>query len=430
MNRASAEENRILFRFAGCLCPLNTPIDTAAADGDAVFGCRATRTSAANNMMSRSTLHNGHNTLACTASHALRITADSRLHIGSCREFKCIILSRPICNDSFSAKGICHPGIYGDIRILPTIGREIQTARGNGSIIIGLDGVFDITRTLHRYCVRIPGEPKSTAIHADEMRILFHAAAQPCAGNGSGWFHNRTVRKIGIAAQRQHGITVGKVTAHSEAHLIEIPQALCRCTFLQDAQFVAHRPCRTALPPVTDPVTGLERQALAVMVQLPFVAAAAGADAIEAAAFANPVHRAVFEAVQAAGGAARALDEVRALAVDGRGREEVERAALARWVEQVRLGAGPEVDAALTALAVVELPVAGRRGAGEGLDADSAERYARDVITSLARMGVNRRLTELRGRQRRMSPQDEGYREVFEEIVGLENKRMQLSMRS
>ena len=187
---------------------------------------------------------------------------------------------------------------------------------------------------------------------------------------------------------------------------------------------------RPALPPVTDPVTGLERQVLAVMVQLPFVAGAAGADAIEAAAFANPVHRAVFEAVQAAGGAARALDEVRALAVDGRGREEVERAALARWVEQVRLGAGPEVDAALTALAVVELPVAGRRGAGEGLDADSAERYARDVITSLARMGVNRRLTELRGRQRRMSPQDEGYREVFEEIVGLENKRMQLSMRS
>ena len=45
-------------------------------------------------------------------------------------------------------------------------------------------------------------------------------------------------------------------------------------------------------------------------------------------------------------------------------------------------------------------------------------------------MGVNRRLTGLRGRQRRMSPQDEGYREVFEEIVGLENKRMQLSMRS
>ena len=40
---------------------------------------------------------------------------------------------------------------------------------------------------------------------------------------------------------------------------------------------------------------------MAVMVQLPFVAAAAGADAIEAVAFANPVHRAVFEAVQAAG---------------------------------------------------------------------------------------------------------------------------------
>ena len=79
---------------------------------------------------------------------------------------------------------------------------------------------------------------------------------------------------------------------------------------------------------------------------------------------------------------------------------------------------------------MVELPLVLRRDANGVVDEASVERYAREAVTSLARMGVNRRLTELRGRQRRMSPQDEGYREVFEEIVGLENKRMQLSMRS
>ena len=79
---------------------------------------------------------------------------------------------------------------------------------------------------------------------------------------------------------------------------------------------------------------------------------------------------------------------------------------------------------------MIELPVASRRGARAQIDPDALDRYARDVITSLARMGVNRRLTELRSRQRRMSRQDEGYREVFEEIVGLENRRMRLSGRA
>ncbi|WP_172193491.1 DNA primase [Actinomyces faecalis] len=183
---------------------------------------------------------------------------------------------------------------------------------------------------------------------------------------------------------------------------------------------------RPALEPVTDQVTALERQALATMVQQPLAAARAGADTIEAAAFSNAVHRAAFEAIEAAGGVSRMQDEVAALTAGGMGVKEVERTAFAHWVEQVRLGATSQIDAALTALAVVTLPVSTRRGSQE-IDADALERYARDVVTSLARMGVNRRLTELRGRQKRMSAEDPGYRELFEEIVGLENKRMQLS---
>ncbi|QPL06359.1 MULTISPECIES: DNA primase [Actinomyces] len=183
---------------------------------------------------------------------------------------------------------------------------------------------------------------------------------------------------------------------------------------------------RTALTPAQDKVTALERQVLAVMVQMPLIASRVGADSIEPAAFIDPLHRAAFEALEAAGGVDRAEQEVQALTAGGAGREAVERRAIGRWVEQVRLGAAPEVDNALTALAVVELPLALRRDANGVVDETAVERYAREVITSLARMGVNRRLTELRGRQRRMSPEDEGYREVFEEIIGLENRRIQL----
>ncbi len=184
------------------------------------------------------------------------------------------------------------------------------------------------------------------------------------------------------------------------------------------------------LPDARDRVTALERQVLAVMVQMPLVASRAGADSIEAAAFVDPVHRAAFEALEAAGGVDRAEQEVQALSAGGAGRETVERRAIGRWVEQVRLGAAPEVDGALTALAVVELPLVLRRDANGVVDEASVERYAREAVTSLARMGVNRRLTELRARQRRMTPEDAGYREVFEEIVGLENRRMRLSQGS
>lgn len=182
---------------------------------------------------------------------------------------------------------------------------------------------------------------------------------------------------------------------------------------------------RPALAPVSDQVGALERQALAMMVQQPRAAAAAGADDVDASAFADGVHRAAFEAIEAAGGTNRIEDEIRALTAGGKGERDVARQAFARWVEQVRLGATPEVDAALTALAVVPLPVSVRRGSEEP-DPDALARYAGDVVTSLARVGVNRRLTELRARVRRMDREDPAYREVFEEIIALENRRMQL----
>lgn len=180
-----------------------------------------------------------------------------------------------------------------------------------------------------------------------------------------------------------------------------------------------------ALPPVGDQVVGLERQALAMMVQQPRAAAAAQADDIDASAFTDAVHRAAFEAIEAAGGTNRIEDELADLTQSGQGQRDVARQAVARWVEQVRLGASPQVDAALTALAVVPLPVATRRGSEE-LDPDALARYASELVNALIRVGVNRRLTQLRAKVRRMDREDPAYREIFEEIVGLENRRMRL----
>ncbi|WP_103062755.1 DNA primase [Actinomyces qiguomingii] len=185
---------------------------------------------------------------------------------------------------------------------------------------------------------------------------------------------------------------------------------------------------RPGLPPVTDPVEKLERRALEVIVQAPQIAARIGADDINAVAFSVPIHRAVFEAIEAAGGAAQ-VDELvqHALSAGLAGPDAVKRATT-RWLERVRAGAYGPVGAAVTELAVAPLPLPAPRGNREGeADPDAVERYVSGVLSALARTGINRRLTELRSRQRRMSPNDAGYREVFEEITGLENRRMQMA---
>ena len=76
------------------------------------------------------------------------------------------------------------------------------------------------------------------------------------------------------------------------------------------------------------------------------------------------------------------------------------------------------------------LPLAPSRGQADGPDPHVVERYARGVLSALARTGINRRLAELRARHRRMSADDEDYRGVFEQIVGLENRRMQIARES
>ena len=180
------------------------------------------------------------------------------------------------------------------------------------------------------------------------------------------------------------------------------------------------------LPPVTDPVEQLEREALAVIIQFPVAAHQAGADELGADSFGQLTHRAVYEAVAAAGGTGEVPGLVQQAVAAGMGEQEGQRRATLRWLQQVRDGAIGLVEAAITELAVAPLPLPTIRGRGTEVDASGLERYAKGVLDSLAVMGINRRLVEMRSRHRRMSPQEEGYRELFSQIAALEQRRMQI----
>ncbi len=180
------------------------------------------------------------------------------------------------------------------------------------------------------------------------------------------------------------------------------------------------------LPPVTDPVEQLEREALAVIIQFPLAAHRAGADELGADSFGQLTHRAVYEAVAAAGGTGEVPGLVQQAVAAGMGEQEAQRRATLRWLQQVRDGAIGLVEAAITELAVAPLPLPTIRGRGTEVDASGLDRYAKGVLSSLAVMGINRRLVEMRSRHRRMSPQDEGYRELFSQIAALEQRRMRI----
>ena len=180
------------------------------------------------------------------------------------------------------------------------------------------------------------------------------------------------------------------------------------------------------LPPVTDPVEQLEREALAVIIQFPAAAQRAGADELGADSFGQLTHRAVYEAVAAAGGTREVPGLVQQAVVAGMGEQEAQRRATQRWLQQVRDGAIGLVEAAITELAVAPLPLPTIRGRGMEVDAAGLDRYTKGVLSSLAVMGINRQLVEMRSRHRRMSPHDEGYRELFAHIAALEQRRMRL----
>jgi DNA primase len=147
-----------------------------------------------------------------------------------------------------------------------------------------------------------------------------------------------------------------------------------------------------------DPVARLERQVLEVALQMPAEASGAGFDGLPSDAFSVPAHRAVHDAIRAAGGVTAARDA-------------------AQWAEAVRESAAEAILALVTELAVAPLPEDRPSALGA---------YARGVLTAFLEMGKTRQIADARSLLQRTDPDDPAYPQVFAELVRLEQERRAL----
>ncbi|PPK94110.1 DNA primase [Kineococcus xinjiangensis] len=149
-------------------------------------------------------------------------------------------------------------------------------------------------------------------------------------------------------------------------------------------------------PDPRDPVVQLEQRVLACALQHPQLVAE-DFDALPEGAFVVPVHRAVHDAIAAAGGPAEALP----------GPE---------WVARVLSYSGEGVAPLVNELAVADLPVS---------DESELERWAGSVVAALAAEAATRAVAELRRRLGRLDPAAdvEEYQRAFAELLRLEADR-------
>lgn len=165
-----------------------------------------------------------------------------------------------------------------------------------------------------------------------------------------------------------------------------------------------------------DPVVRLERQALAVVLQLPEHALAAGFDEVESEAFQVPAYRAVHDVIRARGGVGAYGQRVADFTAQGAGAAAHEKA-VAAWAEDILEHAGP-VAGLITELAVAPLPHDQPDFVGE---------WAMGVVTALARLVLTRQIGELKARLSRTDPADENYTPVFTELLELEKRHRALA---
>ena len=168
-------------------------------------------------------------------------------------------------------------------------------------------------------------------------------------------------------------------------------------------------------PPSDDPVVRLEREVLVAVLQLPQHALDAGFDDLGADTFAVPAHRAVHDAIRAAGGLVAYGELVEQLSSRGAGAGASEQAA-ALWAESVLESAGP-VAPMVTELAVAPLPED---------RPDAVGSWAKGVLVAVIRLGLNRQIGEVKARLQRTETDDPGYQATFAELIGLEQRRRAL----
>ncbi len=153
---------------------------------------------------------------------------------------------------------------------------------------------------------------------------------------------------------------------------------------------------RLPRPDPRDKVAAVEREALKVALQVPQLAGS-WVDTMEPTGFTAPAYRAGFEAVVAAGGAARGLQD-------------------RAWVEAV-LEVAPDdaVRGVVMELSVDPLPK-------EVPD----QRYAVSVVARLLELDAVRRIADLKARLAQTPPADAGYQQLFADLLAVEAYRRDL----
>ncbi len=155
-------------------------------------------------------------------------------------------------------------------------------------------------------------------------------------------------------------------------------------------------------PDLRDPVVLLERQLLQVVLQYPALVDKAELDALDAAAFSAPAHRAVFDGVVGAGGLQPGLTT-------------------AAWADAVVQAAPSAVHSLISELAVSALPVTMDKTTGQ-----PSRRYVDSLTLRLREMALTRRISDALSQLRRLdtagTPDPARQRELGVELQDLQRE--------
>ncbi|PWD49513.1 DNA primase [Serinibacter arcticus] len=162
-----------------------------------------------------------------------------------------------------------------------------------------------------------------------------------------------------------------------------------------------------------DPVARLERQVLEVALQLPGFAAPAGFDALDAQVFQVPSHRAVHDAIRAAGGVSIPARTT----VELGGTADAHRAASARWVTEVLEGATDALAPLVRQMTVAPIPAV----------ETEMEGYTLGVVTALRRLGLTRQIGDLKSRALSLDATDPEAGPLWAQAYALEEERRRLA---
>lgn len=182
----------------------------------------------------------------------------------------------------------------------------------------------------------------------------------------------------------------------------------------QTAPEPLHGPVLAQRQTIRDPAERIEREALAVYLQLPWYAVRAQMDELPSQTFTVPIHRRIHEAIRAAGGAASYVRRYDELVARGVPQDQAETEAAPWFVEHVIEGTDPVVAAALSQLSVEELPES---------RPDHMERYVWSIAVSLIRQGITRQIADVRSELQRTSSNDDRHGVLFGRLMELEAQR-------